>query len=363
MAERNDAVVGVHLRRTEENVAEIDALAGVLGGRAGLDDLLANLKYQAHESLLGRLLGRAVDRAITWDAYDRRDPVWWPQGITSSADASATGEIGGRRLIVTTWYSKPVDGIARGSRLTFLDLDTLQYRHVLLVDPQLDDQGRLQLAGVRIHAGGIIWAGPYLHIAATARGFVTCRVEDLMRVPGDNERPDEIGVLGDRVASFGHHYVLPVRFTHKAYADEGHTKLRYSFLSLDRESSPPVMVAGEYGRGAQTTRLARFELDPETWLPATGEDGWSRPVLDDGGVVRMQGAVLARGRHHITVSQGPLTPGSVYSGSPGALRRRRWAVPIGPEDITYWPSTDSLWTVTEHPRRRWVVSMPRRWFD
>ncbi|WP_104107563.1 hypothetical protein [Nocardioides sp. 616] len=363
MAEPNDAVVGVHLRRTQENDAEIDALADVLGGRAGLEDLLSNLKFQARKSLAGRLMGRAVNRAITWDAHDRRDPVWWPQGITSSADASETGEVHGRRLLVTTWYSKPVDGVARGSRLTFLDLDTLRYRHVLLVVPELDDQGRLQLGGLRIHAGGIVWAGPYLHIAATARGFVTCRVEDLMRVPGDNERPDQIGVVDGRVASFGHHYVLPVRLTHKAYADDGVTKLRYSFLSLDRRSDPPGLLAGEYGRGAQTTRLAHFDLDPETWLPATDEDGWSRPLLEDRGLARMQGAVVARGRHHVTVSNGPSTPGSVFTGSPGALRRRRWAVPVGPEDLTYWPSEDALWTVTEYPRLRYVARMSRSWFD
>lgn len=357
-------VQGVHLERTEENVAEIDALAGVLGGRAGLDGLLGDLKHRARESLAGRLLGRAVDRAITWDAYDRRDPVWWPQGISTTADASDTGDLGGRRLLVTTWYSKKVDGVSRGSRVTFLDLDTLEYRHVLLVDPRFDDDGNLALSGVRIHAGGVVWAGPYLHIAATARGFVTCRVDDILRVPGDDERPDEIGVFGEQVASFGHHYVLPVRFAHKAYADEGHERLRYSFLSLDRATSPPSLLAGEYGRRGQTTRLARFDLDPQTWLPATAEDGCSRPVgLEEGGVVQMQGAVVARGRHHVTVSHGPWFPGSVYTGAPGRLRRRRMAVPMGPEDIAYWPSTDRLWSLSEHPRRRWIFSMRRGWFD
>ena len=52
-------------------------------------------------------------------------------------------------------------------------------------------------------------------------------------------------------------------------------------------------------------------------------------------------------------------PGSVYVGRPGAWRRHRWAVPMGPEDLTYWPSTDGLWSLTEHPRRRWVFAMRR----
>ena len=37
---------------------------------------------------------------------------------------------------------------------------------------------------LRIHAGGIVWHGPYLHVAATTKGFFTCRLDDLFRVPG-----------------------------------------------------------------------------------------------------------------------------------------------------------------------------------
>lgn len=364
--------VGVHLERTEENAAQIDALASLLGGRVGLEDLVGNLKFKARESLLGRLAGRAVERAITWTPYDRADPVWWPQGITTSADASAAGRFAGRRLAITTWYAKPVDGVKRGSRITVLDLDTLRYRHVLLVDPHFDASGTLQLAGVGIHAGGIVWAGPWLHVAATGRGFLSFHLDDLMRVPEDNLHQDRIGVLGQgestdgagpRVASFGHHYVLPVRFSHRAYTDEGHTPLRYSFLSLDRSSTPPGLVAGEYGRGKQTTRLARYDLDPETWLPSTDDSGISRPARSGEGVLQMQGDVIARGRHHISVSRGPYTPGSVFTGTPGNLTEHRWAQPMGPEDLAYWPQTDRIWSVSEHPRRRWVYSMRRSWFD
>ncbi len=356
----------VHLRRTDENVAEIAALGELLGGARGLDDVLGHLKYQARRSWLGRLLGRAVSTAYTWDRYDNRDRRWWPQGISTSADASDEEVVGGRRVLVTTWYAKAgaSDG-GHGSRVTFLDLDSLKDRHVLLVMPSFDSGGALRLEPLRIHAGGIVWAGPYLHVAATSRGFVTCRVDDIMAVDGDNERPDDFGILeGQRVASYGHRYVLPVRFRYHAVTDEGQTGLRYSFLSLDRRSDPPSLIAGEYGRGQQTTRLARYPLDAATGLLATGDDGWSRPMaLDDHGIVQMQGAVLARGRYVATVSQSGWLPGSVYAGTPGAFRRHRFATPPGPEDLAWWPSTDLLWTVTEHPWRRWIVAMPRARFD
>lgn len=358
-------VQGVHLQRTDENVREIAALAAVLGEPAGLDGLLDNLKYQARRSRLpARLLGRAVSDAYTWDAYDQRDQLWYPQGISTSADASDTEDIEGRKVLVTTWYSSGKDGVKRGSRVTFIDLDTLKYRHVLLVSPIFDKEGTLQLRPMNIHAGGIVWAGPYLHIAATKRGFVTARVDDIMRVHGDDDHPDEFGFDGQRVSSYGHRYVLPVRFTYKAFTDNGHQQLRYSFLSLDRRSDPPALIAGEYNTGQSPNRLARYQLDPATWQLQTGDDGFSRPLeVDEGGVVRMQGAALAAGRYHVTVSHGAFMPGSIYAGPSGHLKEKRFALPMGPEDLAYWPSTDRLWSLTEHPRRRWIVSMKRSAFD
>ena len=365
-ASESPYVQGVHLQRTDENVREIAALAEVLGGATGLDGLLDDLKWDLRPArVVPRLLGRAVREAYRWDAYDERDECWYPQGISTSADASDSEDIGGRKLVVTTWYSTGSDGIKRGSRVTFVDLETKKYRHVLLVSPVFDKAGHLTLRPMNIHAGGIVWAGPYLHVAATGRGFVTARVDDLMRVPGDDDHPDQLGIDGATVSSFGHRYVLPVRFTHQAFTDTGHEKLRYSFMSLDRRSDPPALLAGEYAFGPDaTTRLARYRLDPQTWQLAVGDDGFSRPLtLDDGGVRQMQGAVIAAGRFHVSVSHGPWTPGSVFSGEPGSMKERRWAVPMGPEDLSYWPSTDRIWSITEHPRRRWIVSMDRAWFD
>lgn len=363
-------VEGVHLQRTDENVREIDALAAVLGPPAGIDGLLGDLKYAVRRARVPRLLGRAVREAYRWDDYDERDELWYPQGISTSADASDTEAFltqagDGRRVLVTTWYSSGKDGIKRGSRVTFVDLDTGTYRHVLLVVPVFDKDDNLTLRPMNIHAGGIVWAGRHLHIAATSRGFVTARVDDIMRVAGDDDHPDEIGVHGNTIYSFGHRYVLPVRFTYQAFTDEGHEKLRYSFMSLDRRSDPPTLIAGEYALDPDaTTRLARYPLDPQTWQLQTGEDGLSRPLaIDEGGVSRMQGVVIASGRYHVTVSHGPWWPGTMYAGQPGSMRGRRWALPMGPEDLTYWPSTDRIWSVTEHPRRRWIVSMDRAWFD
>jgi hypothetical protein len=269
-------------------------------------------------------------------------------------------------VVVVAWYAKDLPGDDsgnHGSRLTFFDLDSRRYRHVLLVVPELKD-GVLQLVPLRVHAGGIVWHGPYLHVTATAKGFFTCRLDDLLRVPEAVAGPARIlGIKDDRVASYGYRYVLPVRFAYRAETDEGYERLRYSFISLDRGTSPPELVAGEYALGNKSKRLARFPVDPETLLLATGEDGLSRPLGLHQGVGQMQGAVVVRGRYHVTVSKGPWKPGWVYTGEPGSFTRHRFAIPMGPEDITYWPGTDLLWSVSEHPRRRWIFSMKRSWFD
>ncbi|MCW2792358.1 MAG: hypothetical protein JWO76_1456 [Nocardioides sp.] len=354
---------GIHLTRTDENAAGIDALAALLGGRVGLDAVLSDLNRRGRRGLAP---GRAVARALTWDREDRRTTRWWPQGISTSADASESEDVAGRRLLVVSWYAQraPGEHDHPGSRLTFLDLASRRYRHVLLVVPEVADDGTVRLGPLRVHAGGLVWCGAWLHVAATSRGLMTCHLDDLVRVPdrlaGD---PTRLGVDGGRVSSYGYRYLLPVRFAYRAHAGAADEGLRYSFLSLDRGASPPELVVGEYARHDQTRRLARFALERDSLLLAQDEEGRSRPlVLDDGGVLQTQGAVVADGTYYLTVSRGRSTPGSVHVGRPGALRRHRWAAPMGPEDIAYWPSTDLLWSLTEHPRRRWVFSMRRSWF-
>ena len=84
-------MAGLHLTRTDENTAEIDALAAALaadgGGRVGIDGMFSDLPGRLRRTFAPhpRLLGLKVSQAWTWEAHDRRDPEWWPQGITTSA--------------------------------------------------------------------------------------------------------------------------------------------------------------------------------------------------------------------------------------------------------------------------------------
>ncbi len=339
-----DASTSIRLRRTDENVADIDAAAQQLGRRVGLSGLLHHLNRQAERA---RVPGLAVEWGFRWNDADFRTRRWWPQGITTSADASDTEDFEGRRLLLTTWYAQEVDGQNRGSRITLVDVDTLEYRHVLLVVPERDADGNVELRPLVVHAGGAVWCGPYVHIAGTRRGLFSCLLDDLIRVDSTE-------------ATFGYRYVLPVRFAYQAAASEGVQRMRYSFLSLDRTCSPPHLVAGEYGVGEMTRRLLRYPLDPTTFHLTTHEDGSARPVdLDEGGVAHMQGAVVVRRTYYVTSSRGRYRLGKLHVGRPGAFRTISRALPVGPEDITYWPSSDLLWSLSEYPGHRYVFAIAR----
>jgi hypothetical protein len=343
-----DPLSSIHLRRTDENAADIDAAVERFGHRVGLDGVLDALNRQARRVPVP---GRAVESGFTWNEADATTRRWYPQGITTSADASESEDVGGRRLLVTSWYSTDAGRHQRGSRVSIVDVDTLEYRHVLLVVPERDQRGRVVLRPLLVHAGGLVWRGPYLHVAGTRRGMFSCLMDDLMRVDSTEE-------------AFGYRHVLPVRFAYDARASSGTERMRYSFLSLDRHCDPPQLLAGEYGRGDMTRRLVRYPLDPETHHLATHEDGTSRPVwLDDRGIGQMQGAVVVRGTYYVTTSHGPRRRGTLHVGRPGHFTAHHGALPAGPEDITFWPGTDRLWSQTEHPDHRYVFSVRRAQFD
>jgi hypothetical protein len=241
--------------------------------------------------------------------------------------------------------------VNKGCRITVVGVSEEQpipYRHVLLVAVGLDDVGRPELRPVHAHAGGAVWSGSYLHVAATTRGVHTFHLDDVMAVPTD--------------VGLGHRYVLPLRTTWGARTADGAEPMRYSFLSLDRDGTEPRLLAGEYGNGREPKRLLTFSLAPDG-LIATDDSGTALPTHLADGPSKMQGAVRANGRLHVVTSNGKRGKGSLWVGEPGALRQAARVLPPGPEDITYWPSREELWTVTEYPGRRLVLALDRKRFS
>ena len=339
------------LRRQSDRRDPIDVLAASSvtggGGRVGLDAVLADLNRAAKPV---RVPAPAADYGFRWDLGDMLTQTWWPQGITTSADASDVDDIGGRRVVVVAWYAKKWAGVSKGVRLSFVDVSdpaAPRYRHVLLVEPG----AARGMKAVLVHAGGILWYGPSLLVADTRGGIRVFDLDDVCRIA------DEGGFLGYR-------YVLPQRTAYLAeHGDD--EPFRFSFISLDRTGAEHQLVAGEYGRDGQTTRLTRFALDAGRLGLAFESDDVARPLemlLD--GRVRMQGATIVEGTWYVTAARGPVQHGALYTRRRGEdFVEHPGVLSAGPEDLTYWPRHDRLWTCSEWPSRRFVYAMPRRQFD
>jgi hypothetical protein len=387
------------LERTADRGRHNDALAAATGGRVGLDGVLDELGRTGRRARRMPLADVRAATAWAWDLRDQFSQRWWPQGITTSADAAAVGEApgsgstaskeeyAGRRVVLTSAYSKVVAGVGHGARISVVDVTDprrVRYQNVLLVRAVADEDG-LRLEPVRAHAGGLVWHGDHVHVAATAGGFHTFRLSDLVAV-GGQDQPAILGPLPHGgFGGFGHRWVLPTRTTHAARTDEGARGFRYSWFSSvtteggseggsegGGEPGRAALLAGEYappsGRGS--TRLVEIPVDPLTGLPALDEAGRARPKVLGQGVVQAQGAVRVGGRLYVGTSNGRFRRGSVWVGPPagGTVRRESFTrrpstLPVGPEDLAYWPSCDEVWTVTEYPGRRLLVALDRSHLD
>jgi hypothetical protein len=360
------------LERTSDRGAVNDALAAATGGRVGLEGVLAELDRTGRKTRRSRFLRGPVRSAFAWDLRDDLSRRWWPQGITTSADAGAltpgapTEEYAGRQVVLTSSYSKVVGGVSHGARISVVDVTDpgrIRYEHVLLVKAVRGDDG-VRLQPLHAHAGGLVWHGDHLHVAATRTGFHTFRLSDIVAV-GGLDQPDTLGPLtGGGLGGYGHRWVLPTYVGHAARTDEGASPFRYTYLSSSSGDGRVAIITGEYTHPSRpgSTRLAEIAVDLGTGLPALDGEGRVRPTLLGEGVVQAQGAVRARGRVYVGTSNGRFRRGSMWlaEGStlaPSSFARRPRALPVGPEDLTHWPSRDEVWTVTEYPGRRRVVAL------
>lgn len=308
------------------------------GRPIGLAGLVERLDRRARTA---RPAGRAVNHGFALDLRDTVSMQWWPQGITTTADHDPSEVFEGRRLLLSSSYAKTLRGRTIGSRISVFDLGAPQmpvskprYGHVVLIDADTGEP-------LRVHAGGIAWYGQHLHVAATARGLYTFHLDDIVALPSRTR---------------GHRWGWPHRLRYAAQTADTTARLRHSFISLDRRTHH--LIAGEYGRYGASSRLFRYDLDPDSGLLTTDADGLARPEpLDLVGIERMQGAVIADGRLCVSQSKGSRVGGSLWSGPVGLLSEYVEALPPGPEDLSYWPSQNRLWSVSEWPGRRYVYAV------
>ena len=330
--------------RTDENVDEIDALAERLGGRAGLDGAARRPRPAGAPHARARA-GPCTGRS----RWDRRGPARPALVAAGHLHLRRRLRHRGHRRAGRCWRSAGTPRTCAGGRQGQPDLRSSTSARAATGTccscvPTSATDGTLRLEPLRVHAGGIVWCGPYLHIAATATRAVHLprRRHHAGARRAARPRPRPARARRGKVSTYGYRYVLPVRFAYRAHADDG---LEQAALL--------VPVAGPRGLA---TRAGRRRVRPRrrrppgwpasrstprrcTW-PGRGRRSPGRCCSSDGGVGRHAGR---RGRRRPLVRHPlarPVGPGSVYVGTPGGFRRYRWAIPMGPEDIGFWPSTD-----------------------
>lgn len=349
-------------------VARADQLLARTGTAVALDVVLGDLNREAVPGLSAYQADRMKNHDYTgfrWNDGDGAVDYWYPQGISGGSDARADSEVAGRRVLLVSWYHNidrmPDDPPARGVRLSLVDItdvNSIHYRHLLLVTPTGDgDAVNFAAAntgdGDALHAGGISWIGDRLYVAETYVGF---RVYDMSRVFAIPNTDDEaaIGISGDEINAHGYRYVVPEIGRYKLTADS--CPFRFSAVGLDRDAEPPVFVTVEYQTDL-TGRVARWPVDV-----ATAELVESAGVVHAvgaalAGQTRMQGAVTRDGVFYLSSSSQIDQWGRLYRNVPdGTSEITAW--PDGPEDLYVERDRELVWTTAEHPGKRVTLGIP-----
>ena len=201
-----------------------------------------------------------------WDSGDLNVAYWVPQGL-----AGAT--VGTRPFIAVGWHYEEAnvssdpnpasDGTDKGTRVSFADVtdfDTVTYRHVLFVEPE----ATRGFKPVTTHAGGLAWFGSMLYVADTNRGVRVFDVSRISKVSVGAGCNAIAGVSNGVACAYGYEYVIPqiggFSFPSGLAAS---CKPKFSFISVDRSTTPPSLISGEYDNDPTTgiySRLVRWPM-------------------------------------------------------------------------------------------------------
>jgi hypothetical protein len=333
-----------------------DALGKALPNRS-LSDVLGDLNRTTVTVSTVPGSPPGVTRAFRWDSAENDKPYWIPQGITGSADASSNGVVAGRHLIVVSFYydkaKHPGSNGEKGVRLAFVDVTPTgapKYRFVLLVEPS-GTVAAPSFEPVSIHAGGVAWYENLLYVADTFTGF---RVFDLTRLLQVATDQDVIGCAGGTCRAGLYKYVLPQIGTYRHASKCGP---RFSFVSLDRSTSPPTLVSGEYCSGAACSgplagRLFTWPLNAQTGAIGPGRH-W--PVEAHLAAQRqMQGAGARNGTFYLSSSAPASGGGALYRARAGKSATSSWV--DMPEDVVIDGPRNLIWSLSEELSSRVVFS-------
>lgn len=296
-----------------------------------------------------------VSQAFGWNGGDQDVAYWVPQGLTGSADASSDGLVAGREVVLASWYyqsaNDPDATGDKGVRVSLADVTnaaSVAYRHMLLVEPFLDGD-RADFRPVAIHAGGLAWIGDHLYVADTVHGF---RVFDMSRVLQVETGSEVIGydaTAGSYYAA-NYKYVVPQIGN---YERAGDCAPRFSFVALDRSTSPPNLLSGEYDANSLAGRLFHW--------PLANGDRLAGPLGFPSAAYfamhsHIQGAVSSGATHWLSSSEPPAGAGDLYVAAESTMSTTVGWVDA-PEDLMLDTERDKLWSLSEAEGERFVFAV------
>lgn len=254
------------------------------------------------------------------------------------------GTYEGKDGFLVSWYMNDPNS----ARVSFVDRKTNLYRHALLVYPHAEDDFR----AVPIHAGGIVWYGNTLWVVDTSNGIRVFDMDNIWQV----DSGDGVGKKsGGGYSAQGYRYVIPQVMWYEWTPD---FPFRFSYISLDRTTTPDSILVGEYQPASsdKPIRMAQFDLDYKIRRLKTDADGlakasWAYCV----GIDRMQGAVQVDGTIYISRSNGENKGGDIFTWTPGGAAEITGSFPPGSEDLSYDKRSGEIYTPTEHPGKRYII--------
>ncbi|MGW2492428.1 hypothetical protein ACWCV9_35200 [Streptomyces sp. NPDC001606] len=330
-----------------------------------------------------------------WSDDDALNHEWIPQGITGVSDAQADEYWGTKRPLIASWYDDstactPAGTAAcadKGVRLSFLDPATAKYRHVLLAAPYYNSYGHISYRAINIHGGGIAWYKYRLYVTDTLHGLRVFDLRNILDLDPDrnpstnNSTPDglssnvqdngKVGRQSNVWYSYGYRYVLPqvgsydfvsAQYNSSAGTCESSGAPKASYLSVDRSSSPPQLIMGEYCTTDSTHpdngRIGALPIDDADGSLLANADGlvsavgtYALPVKQVQGASRYAGRWYLNQSHRY--SNASLWRAAVGGDGDLAVTGGEIRTAVGAEDMYYehgqaTGAAPLLWSQSEH---------------
>lgn len=312
------------------------------------------------------------------DVSSWKDPdvenAWIPQGMTTVSDSLADESWNGRSAMIVGWYHKGPSGDGpNGIRISVINTVTGDYRHVLLVDPYFDGSSHVSYSPIKIHAGGLLWYGRYLFVPDTNNGIRVFSMDYIYDLGASTNGTTSCSYIGYQAATYcaaSYKYVLPQigRWdvaspitTTADYCNPDSGKARFSYISVDRPTTPDRLVVGEFCESTQKLngRLATYSMADA--VPDSGATTLTPQWVKTLPSKQVQGAAYNGVYWYLNKSNGSSNGSllqTVESGSTFSVNGSH-PTPIGPEDLSFWQSTGQVWSVTEYLNPgRMIYSMP-----